>query len=197
MKYIVQYAALVMAMLSGTAFLNGFLRFLRTYDYAHQPFTSALVSASDTLFVGVTCLASAKIYQLMIRSKSDAVSKTQTEIEVIHVVFLGAWFCFLFMVHKMNLPHRGVSSWVLPVFWTGLKAAPSLIVHLNIGMGYSSCGPRRSKERPGIRMHIQGVRIPQLWVCVTHLVSRSPHGLWSGAQFWQLEIKPCFTRTLA
>src|SRR5207249_6207819 len=48
--------------------------------------------------------------------------------------------------------------------------------------GLYSTGPRQSKERHGIRMHIQGVRIPSIWVCVTHLVSRSPHGLWYGAQ---------------
>ena len=116
MKYIVQYAALAMAMLCGTAFLSGLLRLLRTYDYTHQPFASVLPNASDTLFVGIACLASAKTYLLMVRRKSDAISKTQTQIQLTHIGFLVAWFCLLFMVHKMNLPRRSVSSWLLVAF---------------------------------------------------------------------------------
>jgi hypothetical protein len=116
MKYVAQYAALAMALLSGTAFLSDFSRLLRTYDFTHQRFASLLLSASDTLLVGITCLASAKIYQLMVRSKSDAISKTQTEIEVAHVGFLVAWSCLLFMVHKMNFPGHGASSWPLVAF---------------------------------------------------------------------------------
>src|SRR5579864_4942652 len=113
MRYIVQYAALAMAMLCGTAFLSGFLRLPRTYHYANQGFAPALVSVADTLFVGVTCLAFVRIYQLMARSNCDAISKTQTEIELTHIGFLGAWFCIIFMVHKMNFADRSVSSWVL------------------------------------------------------------------------------------
>ena len=87
-----------------------------TYDYTHHGFASALVGASDTLLVGITCLACAKIYQLMASSKPDAISKTQTEIAVIHVGFLVSWSCMLFMVYKMNLPQRTVSSGLLVVF---------------------------------------------------------------------------------
>jgi hypothetical protein len=116
MKYIVQYAALAMAMLSGIVFLSGVLRLFRTYDYAHYRFAPARVSPSETLFVGITCVAFARVYQLMAGSKSDPVSKTQTEIELTHVGFLGAWFCMLFMVHKMNLPLRDVSALVFVAF---------------------------------------------------------------------------------
>jgi hypothetical protein len=116
MKYAVRYAALAMAMLSGTVFLSGVLRLLRTYDYTQHRFAPAHVSRSETLFVGITCVAFARIYQLMVGSKSDPISKTQTEIELAHVGFLVAWFCSIFMVHKMNLPNRSVSSWILVAF---------------------------------------------------------------------------------
>jgi hypothetical protein len=46
----------------------------------------------------------------------DALSRTQTEIKLVHCGFILAWFCLLFMVHEMNLPHRSVSSWVLVAF---------------------------------------------------------------------------------
>ena len=116
MKSVIQYAALAMAMLCGTAFLSGFLRLLRTYDHTNLSFTSALISNSDTLLVGITCLACARIYQLMVRRKSDALSKTQTEIEATYVGFLVAWSCLLFMVQKMNLPQRNISMWVFIAF---------------------------------------------------------------------------------
>lgn len=115
MRYAFRYAALAMAMLSGTVFLNGVLRLLRTYDYTQHRFAPASVSPSETLFVGITCVAFARIYQLMVGSKSDPISKTQTEIELAHVGFILAWFCLLFMAHKMNPPHRNVSTWVLVV----------------------------------------------------------------------------------
>ena len=122
MKFIVQYAAMAMAMLCGTVFLTGFLRLLKTYDYAHQPFVSTLSSASDTLLLGIMCLACAKIYQLMVHGKSDPISRVQTEIELANVGFIVAWFCVLFMVHKMNPPQRNVSSRLLIVFvlWTAV-----------------------------------------------------------------------------
>jgi hypothetical protein len=116
MKYAIRYAVLAMAMLSGTAFLSGVLRLLRTYDYTHHHFSSARVSPSEVLFAGITCAAFARIYQLMAVSKSDPISKTQTEVELFHVGFIVAWLCFLFMVHKMDLPQRSVSSWLLVAF---------------------------------------------------------------------------------
>ena len=100
-------------MLSGSAFLSGVLGLLRTYDYPHHSFAPARVSFSETLFAGIGCAAFARIYQLMVRSKSDAISKTQTEIELFHIGFLGSWFCFLFIVHKINLPQRTISSGLL------------------------------------------------------------------------------------
>jgi hypothetical protein len=116
MKYVIRYAALAMAMLSGTAFLSGILRLLRAYDFTQHRFAPVRVSPSETLFVGLTCVAFARIYQLMVGSKSDPVTKTQTEIDLAHVGFIGAWFCCLFMVHKMNLPRRDVSAGVLVAF---------------------------------------------------------------------------------
>lgn len=46
----------------------------------------------------------------------DAISKTQTQIKLVYVGHFLAWFAFLFMVHTMNRPQRGVSSWVLLAF---------------------------------------------------------------------------------
>jgi len=42
----------------------------------------------------------------------DATSRTQTEVKSTHRGFILAWFCLLFMVHKMNLSLRDVSAWV-------------------------------------------------------------------------------------
>jgi hypothetical protein len=36
----------------------------------------------------------------------------QTEVKVVHRGFILAWFCFLFMVYKMNLSLHDVSVWV-------------------------------------------------------------------------------------
>jgi hypothetical protein len=44
-----------------------------------------------------------------------AISKSQTEIKLAHGGFILAWFCFLFMVHEMHLPHRSVAAWVFVV----------------------------------------------------------------------------------
>lgn len=115
MKYAVRFAALAMATLSGITFLSGILRLLVTYNTYHRVASSA-VGPFDTLFTGVACLGFGRLYQLLGRSKSNAISGTQTEIELAHVGFIFAWFCFIFMVHKMNLPHRIVSSWVLVAF---------------------------------------------------------------------------------
>jgi hypothetical protein len=123
MKYIVQYAALAMAMLCGTAFLSGFLHLLGTYDHTRQHFSSPPISLSETLFVGGACLVCAKIYQLMVRAKSDPISKTQTQIKVRHMVYLLAWLCVLFMVHTMNLRQRTVSSGLLVAFVFATAAA--------------------------------------------------------------------------
>lgn len=40
----------------------------------------------------------------------DAISRTQTEVKLAYRGFILAWFCFLFMVYKMNLPLRHVSA---------------------------------------------------------------------------------------
>jgi hypothetical protein len=49
----------------------------------------------------------------------DAMSRTQTEIKFVYVGFIGAWFCFIYMIANMNRPPRSVSLWVLGalVFW--------------------------------------------------------------------------------
>jgi len=116
MKHILQYAALVMAILCGTAFLSGFLDLLGTYGHTRQHFSSPSVDLSETLFVGGGCLAFARIYQLMARAKSDPISKTQTQIKLRHIGFLLAWLCVLFIVQKMNLRQRTVSSGLLVAF---------------------------------------------------------------------------------
>jgi hypothetical protein len=53
-------------------------------------------------------------------SSSPHASRTQTEIKFVYTGFIGAWFCFIFMIAKMNRPHRSISLWVLVacVFWT-------------------------------------------------------------------------------
>ena len=116
MKYIVQYAALAMAMLCGTAFLSGFLHLLGIYDRPGQHSSSPRVSLSETLLIGGGCIAFAKIYQLMVSAKSDPISKTQTQIKVRHTVYLLAWLIVLFMLHTMNLRQRTISSWLLVAF---------------------------------------------------------------------------------
>ena len=130
MKYIVQYAALAMAMLCGTAFLSGFLHLLGIYDHSSSP----RVSLSETLLIGGGCIAFAKIYQIMVRAKSDPISKTQTQIKVRHMVYLLAWLCVLFLAHKMNLRQRTVSSGLLvslvfataAAIWSGLVLRKTL-----------------------------------------------------------------------
>jgi len=164
MKYIVQYGALAMAILSGTTFLSGLMRLMRTYDFTHQRFASALLSASDTLLLGITCLACAKIYQLMVRSKPDAISKTRTEIELTHVGFLVAWPNILFMVHKMNLPNavlpHGLCSFSCsrPLLWSGPD---------------SSCGRRFSKSQP-TRFLTTSARLSNIGKEPTSSVSPTP-----------------------
>jgi len=110
MKTALRYAALAMTMISLTALLSGFLRLLGTYSFAQHRFVPALVSPFDILFAAVACFGFGRSYQLLGRSKLDATSKTQTEIELVHVWFICAWFCFIFMAQQMNLPHRSVSS---------------------------------------------------------------------------------------
>lgn len=112
MKYVPRYTALAMAVLSGITFLNGSLRHLVTY-YTHHRVAPPTVRPLDTLLTGVACLGFGRVYQVLRRSKPDTISKTQTEIEIVHVGFLSAWFCLLFMVHSMNPPVRSVSVWVL------------------------------------------------------------------------------------
>jgi hypothetical protein len=114
MKSVARYAALAMSVLSGITFLSGSLRYLATY-YAHHRVAPSAVRPLDTLFTGVACLGFGRVYQVLGRSKPDTISKTQTEIEIVHVGFLSAWFCLLFMVHSMNPPVRSVSVWVLAV----------------------------------------------------------------------------------
>jgi vacuolar-type H+-ATPase subunit I/STV1 len=103
-----------MATLSGITFLSGFLRLSLTYNTHHRVAPSA-VGPFDTLFTGVACLGFGRLYQLLGRSKSNAISGTQTEIELAHVGFIFAWFGFLFMAHEMHLPQRSVSAWVFVV----------------------------------------------------------------------------------
>lgn len=111
MKYAVRYAALAMATLSGITFLSGFLRLLVTCNTYHRGAPSA-VGPFETLFTGVACLGFGRLYHLLGRSKSNAISGTQTEIEIAYVGFIFGWFGFLFMVYKMNPPLRDVSALV-------------------------------------------------------------------------------------
>jgi hypothetical protein len=115
MKQVLRYAMLAMATLSGIAFLSGSSRLLATYRGYHRSAPSA-VDPFDTLFAGVACIGFGRLYQLLGRARSDAVAATQTEIELAHVGFIFAWFSFIFMVHKMNLPQRSVSIWVITAF---------------------------------------------------------------------------------
>jgi hypothetical protein len=110
MKNAVRYAALAMTMISSTALLSGFLRLFGTYSFEQHRFVPALASPFDTLVAAVACLVFGRSYQLLGRNKLDQTSKTQTEIELVHLWFICAWFCFIFMAQKMNLPHRSVSS---------------------------------------------------------------------------------------
>ena len=55
-----------------------------------------------------------------------SISKTQAEVKLVHRVYILAWFCFLFMVHKMNLPIRDVSAWVFVVLC--ILAASAIVV---------------------------------------------------------------------
>jgi hypothetical protein len=110
MKNAIRYAALAMTMISSTALLSGFLSLLGAYSFAQHRFVSALINPFDTLFAAVACLGFGRSYQLLGRGELDATSKTQTEIELVHVWFLCSWFFFIFMVQQMNLPHRSVSS---------------------------------------------------------------------------------------
>jgi hypothetical protein len=48
--------------------------------------------------------------------KLDARSKAQTEVWVTYGGYIGARFCFLFMIRTMNPPQRTVSALVLAVF---------------------------------------------------------------------------------
>lgn len=112
MKSVARYAALAMAVLSGITFLRVSLRYLVDY-YTHHRVASSAVGPFELLFTGVACLGFGRFYQLLGRSQPDTVAKTQTEIELVHISFLGAWFCLLFMVHSMNPPVRSVSVWVL------------------------------------------------------------------------------------
>jgi len=40
----------------------------------------------------------------------DAISRKQVEVKLTYRGFILAWFCFLFMVYKMNLPVHDVSA---------------------------------------------------------------------------------------
>ncbi len=115
MKHAFRYAMLAMATLSGMTFLSSCLRLLVTHNSYHRASSSA-VGPFDTLFAGVASIGFGRLYQLLGRARSDAVTATQTEIELAHVYFIFAWFCFIFMVHKMNLPQRSVSIWVMTAF---------------------------------------------------------------------------------
>lgn len=125
MKYAVRYAALAMATLSGITFVSGSMLLVVTYN-THHRVTPSAVDPFDTLLTGIACLGFGKIYQLLGRSKSNAISGTQTEIELAHVGFIFAWFGFLFMVHKMNPPLRDVSAAAFVVLC--ILAASAIVV---------------------------------------------------------------------
>lgn len=56
----------------------------------------------------------------------DAIYRKLTEVKSAHRGFILAWFCFLFVVHKMNLPLRDVSAWVFVVLC--VLAASTIVV---------------------------------------------------------------------
>src|SRR5215469_16816127 len=53
---------------------------------------------------------------------------------------------------------------------------------LAIRIGYIQLGPAGVRSDMASGCTSRGFESPTFWVCVTHLVSRSPHGLWSGTQ---------------
>lgn len=59
-----------------------------------------------------------------------ATSKTQSEIRFTYAVFVGSWFCFLFMVHTLNRPPRSISPWVVG----GLIFAAAYLVIVGFAM---------------------------------------------------------------
>jgi hypothetical protein len=89
-----------------------YIRRSRPGDPATHQFTS--IGYGLTVLFAVLFL----IKNLLSRSKGsslDAIS-TQTEIKLAYRGFILAWFCFIFMVHEMNLPYRSISAWVLLAF---------------------------------------------------------------------------------
>ncbi|HUN62660.1 MAG TPA: hypothetical protein VMU53_11755 [Candidatus Sulfotelmatobacter sp.] len=115
MKYVLRYGALAMTLLSGTAFVSRALRLFLAHEKYRRVAPSS-VGSFDALFAGVACFGFGRCYQILGRSKSDATSRTQTEIELAYVGFLFAWFCFIFLLHQMSPAPRGVSSSVLAAF---------------------------------------------------------------------------------
>ena len=60
----------------------------------------------------------------------DAISRTQTEVNLVYVGMLGAWFCFIFIIVDMNRPARSVSLWVLVavVLWAVLMVFAGFVM---------------------------------------------------------------------
>ena len=53
----------------------------------------------------------------------DATSRTQTVLKAAYAGHILAWFCFLFLVHTLNPPHREFSTLVLIVLFVAALAA--------------------------------------------------------------------------
>lgn len=70
----------------------------------------------------------------------DAMSRTQTAVKFVYVGFIGAWFCWIFLIAKMNRPHRSVSAWVLAAF------VPAAVYAIFVGFAMRKKFFRRSAE---------------------------------------------------
>jgi hypothetical protein len=95
-----------------------YLRLSRPQDPRMREFTSICMGVA---FIFGGLYLTAKLYLVSRHDEErDAVHSdygkptawAQTEVEWVHRGFILAWFCFLFMVYKMNPARRDISAWV-------------------------------------------------------------------------------------
>jgi hypothetical protein len=95
-----------------------YLRLSRPQDPRMREFTSICMGVA---FIFGGLYLTAKLYLVSRHDKerdtvhSDYGKPTawaQTEVKLVYQGFIGSWFCFLFLVHKMNPALRDVSAWV-------------------------------------------------------------------------------------
>jgi hypothetical protein len=105
-----------------------YLRRSRPEDPSTRKLTSILMGA--TLISGVL-YSTVKLYLVSLHDKTadtvhsdwlarvtgmDAISRTQTGIKLVYRIFILAWFCFLFILHKINPVPRDVPAGFFVVF---------------------------------------------------------------------------------